>query len=336
MLMIQLYHRRVAALLEKSRWLVLIHQLPKDPAYLRVKIGRRLARVGALALKNSVYVLPLRDATAEDLQWVRREIVEGGGEATVLEAELVEGLSDEEVETRFRDAKDLEYAELLREAKELPIAAGGRRKRRFSAAECASALEGIARLERRVLELAATDFFGASGRDRIREFLAGLRAKAQPELTSVAPASVAQPLHGRTWVTRTGIHVDRIASAWLIQRFIDPEAVFKFVPASGYVPELGELRFDMFEAEFSHVGDLCTFEVLCERLGPRDPGLRALGELVHDIDLKDGKFGRSETPGLAAQLAGLALLHRDDETRLARGSQLFDELYAYMSARVPT
>jgi hypothetical protein len=102
---------------------------------------------------------------------------------------------------------------------------------------------------------------------------------------------------GRTWVTRTGVHVDRIASAWLIRRFIDRDATFKFVPAKGYAPEPGEVRFDMFEAEFSHEGDLCTFEVLCARFALAEPGLAAVAELVHDIDVKDGKFGRPETAG---------------------------------------
>ena len=138
---------------------------------------------------------------------------------------------------------------------------------------------------------------------------------------------------GRTWVTRTGVHVDRIASAWLVRRLIDPAASFKFVPAKGYAPAPGEVRFDMFEAEFSHEGDLCTFEVLCARFELKEPGLAAVAELVHDIDVKDGKFGRAEAPGLAAQIAGLALLHREDEARLQRGAELFDELLAYFARK---
>jgi hypothetical protein len=324
----------VAPASEKSRWLVLIHQLPKDPAYLRVKIGRRLVRVGALALKNSVYVLPKGDAAGEDFQWVRQEIVEGGGEATVLEAQLVEGLSDEQVETKFREAKDVEYADVAREARELQGSPSGRRKRPLSDGERVTLLAALARLERRVQELAATDFFGASGREVASGLLVGLRTKAEPEVARPLIGS-APPPRGRTWVTRAGIQVDRIASAWLIRRFIDPEANFKFVQAAGYVPEPGELRFDMFEAEFSHEGDLCTFEVLCVRFDLSAPGLRALGELIHDIDLKDGKFGRPETPGLAAQLRGLTLVHREDETRVARGSELLDELGAHFAARKP-
>jgi hypothetical protein len=140
---------------------------------------------------------------------------------------------------------------------------------------------------------------------------------------------------GRTWITRAGVHVDRIASAWLIRRFIDAQASFKFVPPKGYVPEPRELRFDMYEAEYSHEGDRCTFEVLCAKFELDEPGLGALAELVHDIDLKDGKFGRRETAGLAAQIAGLALLHRDDDTRLARGGEIFDQLLAYFARRKP-
>jgi hypothetical protein len=133
---------------------------------------------------------------------------------------------------------------------------------------------------------------------------------------------------GRTWVTRTGIKVDRMASAWLIRKFIDPDARFKFVPAKGYRPEKGEIRFDMFEAEFTHEGELCTFEVLVQRFGLAGPALRAIAEIVHDIDVKDAKYGREEAPGIGQLVAGIAAAHPDDEARLERGTALFDDLYA--------
>ena len=140
-------------------------------------------------------------------------------------------------------------------------------------------------------------------------------------------------MRGRTWVTRTGIFVDRIASAWLIRRFIDPEARFKFVPPQGYRPKPGELRFDMFEAEFTHEGNRCTFEVLLERFHLDDPALGVLAEIVHDIDLKDDKFGRDEAPGVAAVVFGIVAAHDDDATRLDRGGALFDDLYAQLRRR---
>ncbi len=131
------------------------------------------------------------------------------------------------------------------------------------------------------------------------------------------------------WVTRAGVHVDRIASAWLIRRFIDPEARFKFVPPKGYVPAPGELRFDMFEAEFTHEGDNCTFEVLLARSGLSDPALAAIAEIVHDIDLKDSKFSREEASGIARLVGGIAATTEDDTRRIERGSVMLDDLYQY-------
>jgi hypothetical protein len=317
---------------EKARWLLLIHQLPKDPAYLRVKIGRKLARVGAVPLKNSVYVLPSNDASAEDFQWVRREVLEGGGEATVAEAELVDGLSDHELEAKFREARDLEYGEVVREARELGTSRQ-RQRARLSDEERGALLASVTRLEKRVQEILLTDFFGASLRETASALLGELRASAEP-VPAAHPISENPPsIRARTWVTRSGIHVDRIASAWLIRRSIDAEAVFKFVPPKGYLPLEGELRFDMFEAEYSHEGDRCTFETLLERFRLREPGLRGVAEVVHDIDLKETKFGRPETPGVAAALTGLCRAHRDDEERLSRGSVLFDSLLAYYATQ---
>src|SRR5436190_450771 len=205
----------------EGRWLLLIHQLPPKPDYFRVKIWRRLQRLGAVAIKNSVYVLPKNDQTQEDFQWVLREIVEGGGDASLCEARFVEGLSDDQVEALFQAARATEYDQVARE-----------------------------------------DF------------------------------------QGKTWVTRKGIYVDRMASAWFIRRFIDSGARFKFVPAKGYNPLSGELRFDMFEAEFTHEGDRCTLEVLIERTGLNEPALGPIAEIVHDIDLKDSKYSRQETAGI--------------------------------------
>ena len=136
-------------------------------------------------------------------------------------------------------------------------------------------------------------------------------------------------LKGRVWVTRQGVHIDRIASAWLIRNFIDPQARFKFVPPRGYAPEPNELRFDMFNAEFTHEGDRCTFEVLLARAHLEDPALRAIAEIVHDIDLKDAKFGRSQVEGIKSLITAICMATHDDEERIARGSAVFDDLHQY-------
>lgn len=314
------------------RWLLLIHQLPKEPAYLRVKIGRRLARVGAVALKNSVYVLPRREGTVEDFEWVRREIVDAGGEATVVDARLVSGLSDDEIEARFRDAKDAEYVVLLEALDALGGASTGRRRRPPSDDERAAALATVAQIERRMIEASATDFFDAPRRTVLAARLSSERARLEVSPASGMSSGPSAPVSERVWVTRAGMHVDRIASAWLIRRFIDPRATFKFVATKAYQPEAGELRFDMFDAEYSHVGDACTFETLVARFGIGEVGLRAVAEVVHDIDLKDGKFGRPETAGIAACIAGICRATPDDETRLARGCVVFDGLLAQFGA----
>jgi hypothetical protein len=315
-----------------DRWLVLIHQLPAKPAYLRVKVGRRLARIGAVALKNSVYVLPRTEGTQEDFQWVLREVEAEGGEATLLDAQLLDGVSDAEVEALFRAARDQDYLAVAEETRALEQRLSDAASSDDLTRQCEQELQ---RLTRRVEEILAIDYFGSSGRESAHGLLEALRARLQP--MPPPPRSTSKTLREqytrRTWVTRTGVHVDRIASAWLIRRFIDTQATFKFVAAKGYAPEPGELRFDMFDAEFSHEGDACTFEVLCSRFELAEPGLRAVAELIHDIDVKDGKFGRPETPGLAAQVGGLTLVHADDEERIAKGTELFEQLLAYFAKK---
>jgi hypothetical protein len=316
------------------RWMLLIHQIPPTPAYLRVKIGRHLARIGAVAIKNSVYALPRNDETQEDFQWVLREVVKGGGDASILEARFVEGLSDELVIGLFQSAREADYRELAAQARE--TAASVPRRGAPPLNRRAEVAGQIARLRQRLTELAAIDFFGAPGREVAEGLVSGLEARMKPSMDETrAPAR--PPLdrsqyQGRTWVTRSGIKVDRMASGWLIRKFIDPRATFKFVPAKGYEPAADELRFDMFEAEFTHEGDLCTFEVLLERFGLADPGLRAIAEIVHDIDLKDAKYGREEAAGIGQLVAGIAAAHASDEERLARGSAMFDDLHALQGA----
>ena len=154
-------------------------------------------------------------------------------------------------------------------------------------------------------------------------------AEKQPHAASLS----ASEFKGRTWVTREGVYVDRIACCWLIRRFIDAQATFRFVPGAGYVPNPGELRFDMFEGEITHEGDRCSFEVLLARAGISDPALQAIAEIVHDIDLKDGKFGREEAAGLASLLSGVAAANPSDEERIVQGEPIFDNLYQYFRSK---
>ncbi|MBI4525891.1 MAG: chromate resistance protein [Deltaproteobacteria bacterium] len=318
----------------EGRWLLLIHQIPPKPNYFRVKIWRRLQKIGAVAVKNSVYVLPRSDQTQEDFQWTLREIVEGGGEATLCEARFVEGLSNDQIEDLFQAARSSDYRQTAEEARRVAKSFPARRTSEDHEEQASVELD---RLKRRFAEVVAIDFFGAPGREAAQGLISELEAKLHPTRQRLSnPTSVnarIKDLRGHTWVTRKGIHIDRMASAWLIRRFIDPGARFKFVPAKGYKLESGEVRFDMFEAEFTHEGDRSTFEVLMHRLRLTDTALQPIAEIVHDIDLKDSKFARDETPGIDRIITGIAMGYKEDESRLARAAAMFDDLYEYFKRK---
>jgi len=294
-------------------------------------VGRRLQRAGAVAIKNSVYVLPRRDESYEDFQWIAREIADAGGEATVCEAALVAGLGDDDVRELFVQARAADYRELRDRAEALFAAL-----RDTAAADDLALRRGdvereLARLRRRLDTVRELDFFPGAGVDEaaqaVADVAAELRAKpVLPESVVSASADPATPL-GRTWVTRRDVHVDRIASAWLIRRFIDPDAVFKFVAPQGYVPAPGELRFDMFDAEYTHEGGDCTFETLVKRFSLDDGALGPIGEIVHDADCKDARFERAETAGVQRIITGIAAGAPDDVQRIEQGRVVFDALH---------
>jgi hypothetical protein len=318
----------------EPRWLLLIHQIPPKPAYLRVKVGRRLQRLGAIAIKNSVYALPKSESAHEDLQWILREIVKEGGDASMCEASFVDGLTNEQIQVLFQTARKADYDQLAAEARQLDKSIP-RRAREMKAAVRAQIESDFARLSRRLSDVTAIDFFGPPEREVVAGLIASIEARLKPPAEEYSGAPRPADMRGRTWVTRMGIHVDRMASGWLIRRFIDKDARFKFVPAKGNRPESDELRFDMFEAEFTHEGDRCTFEVLLSRFSISDPALAPIAEMVHDLDVKDGKFGRQETLGFEHVITGIALAHTDDDVRLDRACSTLDDLYEYYKRKRP-
>jgi hypothetical protein len=319
------------------RWCLLIHQLPPKPLYLRARIRQRLARVGAVALKNSVYVLPHSESSAEDLQWIAEEAVAGGGEAFLCTADFLGRPTEEDLEERFRRQCGADYEEVSVQAREL-LRQARRRGARVPAEGDLSYRTG--RLKKRLAEVAALDFFAAPERAAAEALLGQLDARLlagappAPAATAAGGERLAE-LAGLTWVTRRGVHVDRIASAWLIRRFVDPTARFRFADSQSPAAAPGELRFDTVGGELTHEGDRCTFETLVARLGLSDPAVLQIAEIVHDIDLKDAKFGRAEAPGILQLVDGLALAHADDLDRLDRGFALFDDLYESFRRRLP-
>jgi hypothetical protein len=326
-------------------WILLIHQLPPKPTSLRVRTWRKLQKLGAVAIKNSVYVLPSNEKTHEDFQWLKQEIEAAGGEAAVFQAGAVEGATDDEVVASFRKARDEDYAKLTAELDGLTGALREQKRGgHLSAARLGGHESELGRLHAEFERVVSTDFFDARGRagaqsayERCRKALRASQSGDTPGGKSYAArggASDRSRYQGRRWVTRRNLHIDRLASAWLIRQFIDERPRFHFV-AEGETVE-GGVPFDMFGAEFAHQGEDCTFETLIKRFGlGGDPALRELAEIVHDIDLKDGKFNRLEAAGLDGVVRGLGELLKDDRKLLRQSGVVFDGLYALLGKHAP-
>ena len=309
-----------------SRWLILVHRIPPHPLYLRAKMRQRLADVGAVAVKNSVYLLPHGADALEDLQWIAQEIVTGGGDAHLLAGDFVDGAASDAAVAQFREARNADYDALA-------VDAHAAMKAARSAAAVAELAGAHTRLMRRFEEIRRIDFFEAERRAAAEEALAAIETRLKKDRKEETRMLKAKPeLRGKTWVTRPGVKIDRMASAWFIRRFVDPRARFRFADPAAPKGD-GELRFDMVGGDFTHEEDRCTFETLIGRVGLPDKGVRAIAEIVHDLDLKDGKYGRPETAGVRMMLDGLMSRTGNDEERIERALAIFDDLHEALGTR---
>jgi hypothetical protein len=325
----------------KYEWIMLIHQLPPKPTNLRVRTWRKLQTLGAIAIKNSVYILPFNDKTFEDFQWLKQEIESAGGEAAVFRAGAVEGAANDEIVALFRAAPADEYSFVTAELN--GVAGAIREQKRsghLSVARSKSYEADLDKLHKELERIISIDFFHASGRaaaiaahDRCRKALMAPKGRKGQGADSSSEKGAAIKLaqyQGRRWVTRKNLFIDRLAAIWLIKRFIDKRPRFYFV-ADGETVQ-GGIAFDMLGAEFTHEGEDCTFETMINRFGlGGDPGLRAIAEIVHDMDLKDNKFNRLEVTGLNVIIGSLAGLLKNDRKLAEQCGLIFDGLYQLLS-----
>ncbi|MBD0369924.1 MAG: chromate resistance protein [Pyrinomonadaceae bacterium] len=326
----------------KHEWMILIHLLPSKPTNLRVSVWRKLQKLGAISIKNSVYILPFNEKTHEDFQWLKQEIESSGGEATVLRAGAVEGATDEEIINAFRKGRDEEYARVTADFDGLTgTIREQKRGGHLSAGRLARYEAELDKLHAELERVVSTDFFDAGGRaaamkayEQCQKALRASQSHGKATAKTCAARSDALDIsqyQGRRWVTRRNLHIDRLASAWLIKQFIDKRPRFHFV-GEGEAVE-GGIPFDMFGTEFTHRGENCTFETLIKRFGFDDNrALVEIAEIVHDIDLKDNKFNRLEVAGVNTTVLGLSELLKDDRKLLQQCSVIFDGLYALLSA----
>ena len=313
----------------RRRWLLFVHQLPSHPSNLRVTTWRRLQQLGAIPLKQAVYALPDTPDAREDFEWLKTEVKAAGGDATVFAADHVDSRSDEALVEEFRQARQETYARLAREVETALKRASTARRPKGTRAPAMRRLLDIFR--ERVVSAEKIDFFGSAGRDRVvtmlhqfEERVSGPKRPLEPAETHSAGKMTS--FQARAWITRPRPGVDRMASAWLIRRFIDGQARFAFAADLASVPAHG-VPFDMFGAEFSHQGEGCTFETLCSVFGVKAPAISRLAAIVHDLDLKDSKFGAPECGTVSAMIEGLQLAYHDDDALLEQGMTLFDSLY---------
>src|SRR5436190_1822743 len=306
--------------MKATSWLLLLYSLPTNRNTERVAVWRRLKKMGAVQIKTSTYLLPDEPAQHEQFQWLAKQIRDYGGDSTLVRAQEIEGLTKEKVVSLFNAARDLDYT-VLRKALQTFIA----RRPKLDGAAAATELE---RFTRQFRELRQIDFFDSA---RGHEVAMLLRRAEGPKRSSKLQTLDPKQYRGKTWLTRPRPEIDRVGSAWLISKFIDPKAKFVFAPSAQSVP--GAIPFDMLDAEFSHHGNNCTFETLVKRFALADKAVARIAEMIHDADLDDAKFQRVECVGIDRVLKGWAKQGLTDKEILRHGFECFDALYAFLQRR---
>jgi hypothetical protein len=301
--------------IEGEGWILLMFNLPVKKASERVEVWRKLKRYGALALQSGGHLLPNAPHTLEQFEWLAAVIRKYKGQASVLHVYSVDDCPDAELRRRFVDARSKDYEQLQSELKKLLKS----RNRPASA---------LGRVRKRFAEVSAIDFFNSPFRSRLEALLARAEKIGHPVLESGRQSlRVRKEYINRTWITRPRPGIDRVSSAWLISRFIDKNSKFIFDTDPTRHPEA--VPFDMFHGGgFGHRGDDCTFETLCQEFRIHDAKVQVIAQIVHDADLEDGKFGRTEGAGLDRVLVGWAKQDVSDDELLRRGMQLIEGLYS--------
>jgi hypothetical protein len=302
-------------------WLFLLFNLPAKQSSGRVKVWRRLKKFGAIQLKTSTYVLPDEPVQYERFQWLAKEIVDTGGEATLVRVKDIEGMPHAAIVALFNEARAREYDEL---SEPLNLLIKDSKARKQSPDNFSNQLQ---KLRQRYQETRDIDYFQSSRGEDLQRLLQKAEAlespKKRPEPTTRLRV---EDYRDKMWLTRPRPEIDRVGSAWLIHKFIDPNAKFVFANTPAEFPKA--IPYDMFEVEFSHHGDQCTFETLIQRFVIRDRAVLRLAEFIHDADVEDDKFHRIEGFGVEQIFKGWAKQGLTDQDILSKGFECFDALYA--------
>jgi hypothetical protein len=305
------------------KWLLLIYNLPPKPTRSRVHIWRSLKSIGAVSLKKSVYIIPFSSETYERFQWLCQEIQTMNGEATFVKVSNIENLKDEDVIKLFNKARDGDYEKIINKFSKFSkkvITAGKQGIK--NQLKLRNELKSIVNQLNIIKEI---DYFKSLLSQKAQNVSNTCKKDLVDKNMEEKVTWKKKDFQGKKWVTRKRPHIDRIATAWLIKRFIDPNAKFVFVHEG--TAKINGIPFDMYHGEFSHQGDNCTFETMLNRFNIKDKILNNISEIVHDIDLKDEKFDRKEAKGIDCILRGLIRNFKDDNELLKKGFEMFEALY---------
>lgn len=315
------------------KWLFLVHQVLTPNSKERVKVWRAIKKTGAILYRNSVYILPFGKERLEDFQWLCQQINDSRGEASIFVSSAENKNEDALMRAAFRKARDEEYGSLLKSAEQFRNRIQTKDRKVLSSSVRKKYEKEAKQLREAFDEVRSLDFFPDSNPKKLQQILVEiskwLSADAEISKQPPIPLRSVKDYQKKIWTTREGIHIDRLCSAWLIRRFIDRSAKFVFAPEKKL--PANAIPFDVFGSEFSHHGEDCTFETLIKAFRIQDRALQEIAEIIHDIDLKDHKFGRVETSGFDLIIRSLGDSIHDDHEFLEIGSSILDGLYQHFS-----
>ncbi len=316
-------------------WLLFFYSVPSRPVNNRMRIWRKLIKSGAVQFKGAVYILPYCEENHEFFMWLASEVAFMKGESAFIRTDAIETMDDNEIIAVFNRQRERDYGNVQKHIDELEIKTNSIQKG-AGIQNIKKLLEHLAKYSKEFEEVKKIDFFSSKAgvilHKKIESLKAALKnisgAKTDKQPPSIIPRRI-EDYHSRMWATRKNPFVDRMASAWLIKKLIDSKASFKFIDERD-LNDLGKeiVTFDIRSGEFTHIGDMCTFEVLVKSFGIKDRAVKKIAWIVHDIDIKDDKYTAPEAKGIEEILTGIRKAAKGDADALERGMAVFEMLYA--------
>lgn len=312
------------------KWLFLVHQVQTKNSKERVKVWRLTRKVGAVLYRNSVYVLPYSEERKEDFHWLCQQIKDSKGDASVFVTESDNKNENDGLIKIFNAERSKDYEQIIRKLKEVSKAFSDKNFRKNLDDNIKKISKQLNQITGEFNDLLKIDFFNSPLGNDVKKTIREIKQKllsivGNSDSKEIKLSYSIQNYQHKVWATRAHIHIDRVASAWLIKRFIDADAEFVFIENNIFPEDV--IQFDTFGAEFGHHGDNCSFETLLKVFRIRDKALQQIAEIVHDVDLKDNKFHRDEAPGIDKTIRSITNFLNDDEKTLSYCSTLFDSFY---------